>query len=410
MQEKKVYCLPGICRDTIRWVPVFVMVLWYAAAPGRLQAQAKPAISDSLRTFLIEENTSRFLGLGIAVTEKDKPDFTATYGYADNGLERPFTDSTLFNLASVSKLFTAIAIVKLVDAGAIRLDDPVYLYFPEFLEIAGRTNHAQEVTIEQLLQHRSGIIQSMEQLYPEKFSKENLRSEEEYYENTYNYRAFLNKDDFKSRFLMYARLDDVPGKKYHFSNLGYVILGYVLEEVTGLNVAQFVTNNIFVPLKMNDTHYYITPDSQVNRLAWGYYRLSDGSYFNVHDNEVESPSPTGDGGIKTTVHDMTLFMNFLIGDYQNATYDSILARPALLSMMGPLQKGPDKQTWAGLGFHNLQPHNFAGHAGGWDGFLTILYYHPESHSCLFLVTNREDNELFKFLWVYAAYAMLHADF
>lgn len=321
MQEKKVYCLPGICRDTIRWVPVFVMVLWYAAAPGRLQAQAKPAISDSLRTFLIEENTSRFLGLGIAVTEKDKPDFTATYGYADNGLERPFTDSTLFNLASVSKLFTAIAIVKLVDAGAIRLDDPVYLYFPEFLEIAGRTNHAQEVTIEQLLQHRSGIIQSMEQLYPEKFSKENLRSEEEYYENTYNYRAFLNKDDFKSRFLMYARLDDVPGKKYHFSNLGYVILGYVLEEVTGLNVAQFVTNNIFVPLKMNDTHYYITPDSQVNRLAWGYYRLSDGSYFNVHDNEVESPSPTGDGGIKTTVHDMTLFMNFLIGDYQNATYD-----------------------------------------------------------------------------------------
>jgi CubicO group peptidase (beta-lactamase class C family) len=385
------------------------MTLLMLGKPDRLAAQRIGPIADSVRTFLTEENTSRFLGFGIAVTEVDRPDFTAAYGWADNGLVRPFTDSTLFNLGSASKLFTAIAIVKLVDAGVMRLDDPVYAYFPEFLQIQGRNRDAPKVTIQDLLQHRSGITQSMEDLFPEKFDKASLTSEEQYYEGTYNYRAFLTREEFKSRFLMYAKLEGKPGKKYEFSNLGYVILGYILEDVTGLNVAQFVTNNIFVPLGMNDSHYYITPDSQVNRLAWGYYRLSDGSYFNVHDNEVESPSPTGDGGIKTTLRDMTRFMNFLQGDYQRETYDSVLSRAALLQMMAPMEKGPDKQTWVGLGFHNLQPHNFSGHAGGWDGFLTILYYHPESHSCLFLVTNREDNDLFKFLWVYAAYAMLRAD-
>jgi CubicO group peptidase (beta-lactamase class C family) len=386
-------------------VLAIVCVMWGTRAQGQMAG----AIADSFQTFLTQENTGRFLGLGVAITEQGKPDYKAAFGWADNGLERPFTDSTLFNLGSVSKLFTAIAIVKLVDEGILKLDDPVYLYFPEFLQIQGRNRDAPKITLAHLLQHRSGIHQSMEDLFPEKFAKESLSSEEQYYENTYNYRAFLNREDFKSRFLMYARLEGKPGKQYQFSNLGYVILGYILEEVTGLNVAQFVTNNVFVPLGMEDSHYYITPDSMTDRLAWGYYRLHDGSYFNVHDNEVESPSPTGDGGIKTSMRDMTKFMNFLLGDYQRSTYDSILARPALLQMMAPMEKGPDKQTWVGLGFHNLQPHNFAGHAGGWDGFLTILYFHPESHSCLFLATNREDNDLFKFLWVYAAYAMLRAD-
>ena len=135
----------------------------------------------------------------------------------------------------------------------------------------------------------------------------------------------------------------------------------------------------------------MTHDSLLGRLSKGYYHLSEGSYLNIHDNEVESPSPTGDGGIKTTMRDMAKFMNFLVGDYKNEAYDQVLSRTALVSMMKPLVKGPDKSTYVGLGFHNLQPYNLIGHAGGWDGFLSILYYHAESRSCLFLVSNREDN-------------------
>ena len=188
------------------------------------------------------------------------------------------------------------------------------------------------------------------------------------------------------------------------------MLGYVVEEVVGLNLGQVVTNKILVPLEMNDAHYYQTHDSLLGRLAWGYYRLTDGSYLNVHENEVESPSPTGDGGIKTSMRDMRKFMKFLLGDWKNPVYDEVISRSALLSMMAPLQNGPDKATWVGLGFHNLQPYNFSGHAGGWDGFMAILYVHPESHSGLFLVTNREDNDLFSFLRIYAAYSMLYREF
>ncbi|MFM2376427.1 MAG: hypothetical protein RLZZ165_1524 [Bacteroidota bacterium] len=374
------------------------------------RAHCQGSIGDSLGTFLIEANLKPFLGFGCEVVQRGRPDYSFSYGYTNNENKYEWSDSTIFNLGSISKLFTAIVIVKLAEEGLLKLDDPVYYHFPEFLEIQGRTRQAPDVRIMDLLEHRSGIDQSMEDLFPEHFGKEAMQSEVDYYEHTYNYRAFSSKSDFKERFLMFARIDYPPRKKYHFSNLNYVLLGYIAEEVVGINLGQIVTNKIFAPLEMNDSHYYQTHDSLLGRLAWGYYKLTDGSYLNVHENEVESPSPTGDGGIKTSMRDIRKFMKFLLGDWQNPVYDEILSRSALLSMMGPLQKGPDKATWVGLGFHNLQSYNFTGHAGGWDGFLGILYVHPASHSGLFLITNREDNELFSFLRIYAAYAMLYREF
>lgn len=386
-----------------------------ALLPVRVHAQGtlvRPGgrIADSVATFLEPRNLEPFLGFGCNIVEKGQPDFVFSHGWINNGGVDAWTDSTLFNLGSVSKLFTAIAIAKLAHEGLLRLDDPVYYHFPEFLEIQGKNSRAPEVTLLDLLQHKSGITQSMEHLFPEKFGKEAVVGEGSYYENTFNYRAFMNTEDFRNRFLMYARLDKSPGGRYHYSNLNYVLLGYILEEVVGINLGQFVTNKIFAPLEMHDSHFYITPDSMAGRLAWGYYRLSDGTYLNVHDNEVESPSPTGDGGIKTSQRDMVKFMHFLLGDYRNPRYDEVLPRAVLLSLTAPQQRGPDKRTWVGVGFHSLQPQNLVGHAGGWDGFLTMLYYHPETHSALFLITNREDNQLFAFLRIYAAYALLFQEF
>ncbi len=359
-----------------------------------------------MATFLIEANLKYFLGFGIAICEKGEPDYTFVTGSAASDYLRSFTDSTIFNLGSVSKLFTAMAVVRLAGIGALKLEDPVYFHFPEFLEIQGRKGQAHRVTVLDLLQHRSGIVASMEDLYPELFGKDVIHQENERYENTFNYRAFLTTEDFLRRFQLYARIESAPGKRYAFSNLGYVILGYIAEKISSRNLGEFVTNEFFVPLGMNDSHYYRTPDDMAHRLAFGYYRLNDGSYLNVHENEVESPSPTGDGGIKTTIRDMLKFMKFLIGESEDPeALQKILPRTALLEMISPLTRGPDKQTYTGLGFHNIQPYNFSGHAGGWDGFLSILYYHPETHSCLFLITNREDNELFQFLQVYSIYAM-----
>lgn len=373
------------------------------------KSQTSGSIADSVNSFMIEENLNPFLGFGCSVVQKGFPDYSFSHGFTTNEARHGWSDSTIFNLGSASKLFTAIAIVKLAHEGLLQLDDPVYYHVPEFLEVQGKSRLAPNVTLMDLLQHTSGLTQSMEHLFPEKFGKDVMEGEDQFYENTYNYRAFLSMEDFRNRLIMYGRIDKTPGK-YHFSNLNFVLLGYILEETIGINLGQFVSNQIFAPLGMDDSHYYETPPEQVDRLAWGYYKLSEGSYLNVHTNEVESPSPTGDGGVKTSMRDMRKFMRFLIGDFREDAYDKVLPRTALLSMIAPQEKGPDKNTWVGLGFHNLQPYNFAGHAGGWDGFLSLLYYHPESHSCVFLVTNREDNELFWFLRIYAAYAMLFGEF
>jgi len=402
---------PAACatrRRSLLFSPVLFSFCLLFLSPQVGNSQG--SISDSVSTFLIDVNLKPFLGFGCEIIQRGEPDFSFSYGYTNNENKYDWSDSTIFNLGSVSKLFTAIAVVKLADEGLLKLDDPVYYHFPEFLEIQGLNRRAPDITLMDLLSHRSGITQSMEDFYPEKFGKEAIQSEDAFYENTFNYRAFMSMADFKERFLIYGRIDEKPHRKYHFSNLNYVLLGYVVEEVMGLNLGEVVTNKIFVLLEMHDSHYYQIHDLLLGRLAWGYYCLTDGSYLNVHENEVESPSPTGDGGIKTSMRDMRKFMKFLLGDWKVSAYNEVISRSALLSMMGPLQKGPDKATWVGLGFHNLQPYNFSGHAGGWDGFMAILYVHPESHSGVFLVTNREDNDLFSFLRIYAAYSMLYSEF
>jgi|GEM_PF-1899288 CubicO group peptidase (beta-lactamase class C family) len=403
--------MPLAVFPTLAWRPnLFLLFAVGIGFPIALQSQPSGRIADSVATFLIESNMAPFLGFGCEVVQKGKSDFSYSHGSANNGGTLAWTDSTIFNLGSVSKLFTAVAVAKLAHEGILKLDDPVYAYFPEFLDVQGKTRAAPVVTLMDLLQHRSGITQSMEHLFPEKFGKEAVRGEGEFYENTFNYRAFMTLEDFKNRFLMYARIDKTPQRQYHYSNLNYVLLGYVVEQAMGLNLPQLVVNKVFAPLGMHDSHYYMTPDSLKHRLAWGYYRLEDGSYLNVHDNEVESPSPTGDGGIKTSMRDMRKFMHFLLGDLKNPAYEAVLPRSILLSMMTPLQHGPDKRTWVGLGFHSMQPQNLVGHAGGWDGFMSILYYHPGTQSSVFLVTNREDNQLFAFLRIYAAYAMLFQEY
>ena len=113
----------------------------------RLQAQAGGSISDSVSTFLIDQNLTPFLGFGCEIVQKGEEDFSFDYGFTTNENKQAWSDSTLFNLGSVSKLFTAIAVVKLADEGLLKLDDPVYYHFPEFLEIQGRTRFAPQITI-----------------------------------------------------------------------------------------------------------------------------------------------------------------------------------------------------------------------------------------------------------------------
>lgn len=370
---------------------------------------AQFCLSDSVKTFLISDNLSFFRGLGIGLVQKSCEDFKFTYGFQSNDLAINFSDSTIFNIGDISKLFTSIAIMQQVEKGKIALDDPLFKYFPEILDIQGKKKYAHEITIKHLLMHKSGILQSMEHLYPEIFAPKNISSETDYYKKTYNFRASLNIEDFKQRFVDFAKLEARPGKKYHYSNLGMVLLGVVIENVTGENIGNYIKKNIFLPLKMNDSHFHHTPKSKIPLLAKGYYLLSDKTYLNVHENEYESTSPTGDGGIRTSLRDMLRFMRFLVGDVQlQNDYDAVLKRENLLSMMAPQDIADSKLTQIGFGFHIEQ--GLVGHSAGWDGFLTWMYYHPETHSVMFAVTNREDKELFNFLEVYAIYALYYKEF
>jgi CubicO group peptidase (beta-lactamase class C family) len=172
------------------------------------------------------------------------------YGYADVEKRIPFTPETQHEVASISKMFTAMAALRLRDQGKLRLEDSICKYLKDCPELW------RPITVRQLMRHTSGLKD-----YEEELGMESER-----------YREFMSQPGASAKILENARrlpLDFKPGEKFHYSNTGYIVLGYVIEQAAGRPFAEFVTNEILKPAGM--THSGVLGwRSQPKRLAYGY--------------------------------------------------------------------------------------------------------------------------------------------
>ena len=219
---------------------------------------------------------------GVAlVSEKGKIIYKKAVGVADRELDVPMTTDMKFRIASISKPFTAIIILQLVDDGKIKLDGKITDYIPDYQGKKG-----DSITIHQLLTHTSGILQNLD---PE---------EEAIQERLYHSLRDMVK---------YAEESDLyfePGSGYHYSNLAYNLLAYIAEKVTGETFDKLLANYIFKPLGMKNTKQCNGAQIEKN-LSKGYeYKLLGGyenaSYFD--------PSYTvGPGGVISNVEDLCKF-------------------------------------------------------------------------------------------------------
>lgn len=209
--------------------------------------------------------------------------YSGGFGYANLEQQIPAHAKSLFRIASMSKSFTALAILQLRDAGKLNLDDPASKYLPEMKKLNYLTTDAPEITIRHLLTHGAG--------FPE--------------DNPWGDRQLADPDNELKKFIENGvSFSNVPGVAYEYSNLGFALLGQIVQKVSGMEFQQYTTANIFKPLGMHATVWDYAKAEQKN-LALGYNWI-DESHVNI---PLEPHGSFGAmGGLITSIEDLTKYV------------------------------------------------------------------------------------------------------
>jgi CubicO group peptidase (beta-lactamase class C family) len=282
----------------------------------------------------------------------------SAYGLGDIGAHKPLDADSIFNIASVSKEFTAFSILLLAERKALSIDDPLIKYVPEL------SASAQGVTLRHLLHHMGGL-------------------------RDYTWLLMLRGRSMSEGATQFETIEALgrqqsanspPGTAYAYSNSGYVLLGTVVERVSGRSMKQFTAENIFGPLGMKHTTIIDRYPAGLPRLARGYKPGKKG-----YDIEESAWEQVGDGQVHTTVADLLLWAeNFHTG---KAGGLPLMQR---MTQVGVLKSGEKIEYAAGLmiGEHNGLP--TVSHGGGWAGYRSQFLMFPQQHFAVSVFCNRGD--------------------
>jgi len=270
------------------------------------------------------------------------------YGFANLEWDIPDSPSTKFRLGSVTKQFTAASILLLEERGKLKTDDPVKKHLPD------APAAWDKVTIFHLLTHTSGIPNFTG--FPDYQSTEATPSPVE-----------KTVARFRDKPLEFA-----PGEKFKYSNSGYLLLGYLIEKISGQSYEKFVQENIFSPLGMKDSGYD-SNSAVIRRRAAGYSPGPDGP---VNTGFIHMSIPHAAGALYSTTEDLLRWEQGLFGG-------KLLSAASLQKMTTPF-----KDDYAfGLTVHTTKGHKVIGHGGGIEGFNTFLAYYPDDKMTVVVLAN-----------------------
>lgn len=310
-----------------------------------LIAAGRPLFSQELNAGLRHEVDSLYQAFaannhlpGIAYSLIIGPEvvYTGVSGYSNLADSTPVTMSTAFRAASMTKSFTALAILRLRDEGRLRLDDPVRNYIPGLDSLSYLTDDAPELTIRHLLTHTGGFPQD------DPWADRQLETTEE--ELSVLIRRGLT-------------MSNVPGITYEYSNLGYTLLGRVIKAVTGMSYQDYISSAVFQPLGMSSTVWEYG-DLPSGVMAQG-YRYRNGAWS---AEELLHDGPFGAmGGLITTAGDFARYaiMHLSAWPPRDSAEEMPLRRSSLREMHSPS---------SGVGFSSSTPY-----PGGPDCEVIIAY-------------------------------------
>ncbi len=293
-------------------------------------------------------------GAAVRVLRDGEPVLTRTYGVADIATQRAIGVSSNFRLASISKQFTALAILMLIDEGRLSFDTPLSEVFPEFPPYANR------ITIRHLLQHQSGLP-DYEPMVPGDATEQ------------------VHDADVLAMMMTVEQGEFEPGTEYHYSNSGYAVLAMVVEAVSGSSFSDFLKQRIFGPAGMRDTVAFVNGRNTVSERAHGYTVTDAGVEYT--DQSLYS-AVLGDGGVYSSLRDLTR--------WDRAGYGRDLVSAGLMEAM----LTPALENYGfGWRIDEYDGQRRYHHSGSTSGFRNFIQRFPEQRLTIVVLTNRAEPDV-----------------
>lgn len=325
-------------------------------AAAQHAAAASPALAVNLDAVLAPHFRLDAPGATVIVVKDGKILLRKAYGLADAAKGIPMTPETSLRLGSITKQFTAAAILLLLDEGKLSLSDPITRFFPDY-PTQGKT-----ITVEHLLTHTSGIA--------------SFTRKPDYVKNMANDMTVAGMiDSFKN-----DPPDFEPGSRYRYNNSGYFLLGAIIEKVSGRSYARFLEERIFVPLGMNATSYEGHERSPGPRAAG--HTMVEKAYGPARPLSMTQPYAAG--SLVSNVDDL-------------ATWEAAIAGGKLLKpetwrkAFTPYPLASGEATTYGYGWHvgSFENAKMLSHGGGINGFRTHALRLPEHKLFVALLVNSD---------------------
>ncbi|MGE3527081.1 MAG: serine hydrolase domain-containing protein [Gemmatimonadales bacterium] len=344
-------------------------------AGGPAAAQAGPSWQD-LRTFY-QQTAQRegIIGGSLLLIQGGRTIGPAPYGMADLASGRAVDSNTIFHWASITKTFTAIAIMQLRDRGLLSLDDPIVKYVPELREVHDPYGPVDSITIRHLLSHSAGFRnptwpwggdQPWQPFEPTRWAQ-------------------------LVAMMPYTGILFRPGSRYSYSNPGFIFLGRVIEALTGDDYEVYMEKNVLRPLGMRHSYFDRTP-YHLLRYRSNNYTVTNGTPV-PNGLDFDTGITVSNGGLNAPLTDMARYLRFLVGATGlTEEAKNVLARSSLEEMWRPqvpVEGVANAKEFVGLSFfiHDEGAVRVIGHTGSQASFRSFFYVHPETKSAIIAVFN-----------------------
>lgn len=337
----------------------FLFIFLLVLPVGTLAQVSSRSDADKIKT--IEELAAtefakdKVGSLSIAVITPSGQVWNKSFGSARATDVTPATERTLYRIGSMTKQFTALMFIQLLNQGKVGLSDPVERYLPEVNKIQGRFKDSAPITLVQLATHTAGLAAEPDGV------------------DAFTIGPARNWEDRMQAALPRTKFVAEPGSRFSYSNIGYAILGAALARAAKEPYIDYIVKHIFQPLGMTDTTFELN-DDQRSRLAVG-YEIKDG----VPNSEVSDKEHGGrgyrvpNGGVYSTVGDLAKFVSFELGNGP----ENVLKREQLDENFKRLIVSNGNLTGGyGLGFEVFRRDDLLGfgHSGLVAGYESAAYF------------------------------------
>lgn len=371
-------------------MPKAAMLLCFLVSSLISSAQVDSSLSLELsRALQALSEEDKLVGFAVVTYDEEGILYEGAFGYADRKEEVPYRTETVQNIASISKTFIGIALLKAQELGYLHLDDPINKYLP--FEVLNPFHPDDVITIRQITSHTSSIQDRgwwygfnsyvlKEKKKPGEKKKIYFSSSDKMLTLEELYYNYLSKDgkSYKKKSFTKSR----PGDEYKYSNIAAALGAYILEEATGQDFKAFTQEHIFDPLQMNDT-------------GWAFDDIDMSKHSKVY---TASKKPIAfyslvtypDGGLRSSANDMAKYASELILGHMGK--GTILSQRSFEeAYTGALT---DEQV-ASRGyddygvFFEITEKSKIGHGGSDPGVTTLMYFDPDSKKGSYLQVNTE---------------------